>query len=326
MYRLLILWVLVFCLLMPVSMFGQATEGTILGTVFDPTGAVMPNTTVRVTNTLTGAERITSTNAAGEYAVTNLPLGTYAVTAEMAGFKKAVHPPVPMTVKARVRVDLTLEVGDASQSIEVTGATPLLKTDTAEVGGVVSRQLLQDVPIFSRNFLALAALVPGTTSGPPASRQRDFSGASVTIGGASAEANNFIIDGISNNMEFSGALAVVPPIDAIQEFAIQTSQYSAEFGRSGGGVVNVAIKSGTNDWHGFAYDYLRNDKLDARPYDFTGTNPAKPPLRRNQFGGGLGCRSSGTSCLRSATTRAFATPPAPLPSTSCRARPRSVAT
>jgi hypothetical protein len=288
MHRLLILWGLVFCLLTPAGVFGQATEGTILGTVFDPTGAVMPNTTVQVTNTLTGVVRSTTTNAAGEYVVTNLPLGTYTVTAEMTGFKKAVHPPVPLTVKARVRVDLTLEVGDATQSIEVTGATPLLKTDTAEVGGVVSRQLLQDVPIFSRNFLALAALVPGTTSGPPASRQRDFSGAAVTIGGASAEANNFIIDGISNNMEFSGALAVVPPIDAIQEFAIQTSQYSAEFGRSGGGVVNVAIKSGTNDWHGFAYDYFRNDKLDARPYDFTGTNPAKPPLRRNQFGGGLG--------------------------------------
>lgn len=274
--------------LAPVWLYGQATEGTILGTVTDPTGAVMPNTSVQVTNTGTGVVRTTTTDASGEYVVTNLPLGTYSVSAEMTGFKKAVHPPVPITVKARVRVDLSLEVGEATQSIEVTGATALIKTDTAEVGGVVSRQVLQDVPIFGRNFLSLAALVPGTTNGPQASRQRDFSGASVTIGGASAEANNFIIDGISNNMEFSGALAVVPPIDAIQEFAIQTSQYSAEFGRSGGGVVNVAIKSGTNDWHGFAYDYFRNDKLDARPYDFTGTNPPKQPLRRNQFGGGLG--------------------------------------
>ncbi|MFN0172539.1 MAG: carboxypeptidase regulatory-like domain-containing protein [Bryobacteraceae bacterium] len=274
--------------LLPVFLLGQATEGTILGTITDPTGAVMPNTTVQVLNTGTGVTRTAATDASGEFVVTNLPLGTYQVSAEMKGFKKAVHPPVPITVKARVRVDMTLEVGEASQSIEVSGATALIKTDTAEVGGVVSRQVLQDVPIFGRNFLALAALVPGTTNGPQNSRQRDFSGASVTIGGASAEANNFIIDGISNNMEFSGALAVVPPIDAIQEFAIQTSQYSAEFGRSGGGVVNVAIKSGTNDWHGFGYDYFRNDKLDARPYDFTGTNPRKTPLRRNQFGGGLG--------------------------------------
>ncbi len=274
--------------LQPNFLQGQATEGTNLGNVTDTTGAVMPNTTVQVLNTGTGVIRTASTDASGEFVVTNLPLGTYQVSAEMKGFKKAVHPPVPITVKARVRVDMTLEVGEASQSIEVSGATALIKTDTAEVGGVVSRQVLQDVPIFGRNFLALAALVPGTTNGPQASRQRDFSGASVTIGGASAEANNFIIDGISNNMEFSGALAVVPPIDAIQEFAIQTSQYSAEFGRSGGGVVNVAIKSGTNDWHGFGYDYFRNDKLDARPYDFTGTNPPKTPLRRNQFGGGMG--------------------------------------
>lgn len=267
---------------------GQATEGTILGSITDPSGAALPNAPIRIENAGTGAVRTTVTNEAGEYTVTNLPLGSYTVSAEAPGFKRALHPPVPVTVKARVRVDLKLEVGETSQSVEVTGATPLIKTDTAEVSGVVARQVLQDVPVFGRNFLALAALVPGTTSGPPASRQRDFSGASVNIGGASAEANNFIIDGISNNMEFSGAMGVVPAIDAIQEFAIQTSQYSAEFGRSGGGVVNVAIKSGTNEWHGFAYDYLRNDKLDARPYDFTFTNQRKQPLRRNQFGAGLG--------------------------------------
>jgi len=269
-------------------LFAQATEGTILGNLTDQTGAAMANALVVVTNTGTGVSRETRTNEAGEYVVTNLPLGTYSVTAEAKGFKRAVQAAVPITVKARVRVDMALEVGETTQRIEVSSAAPLVKTDTAEVGGVVSRQVLQDVPVFGRNFLALAALVPGTTNGPPASRQRDFSGASVTISGASAEANNFIIDGISNNMEFSGALGVVPAIDAIQEFAIQTSQYSAEFGRSGGGVVNVAIKSGTNDLHGFAYDYLRNDKLDARVFDFTGTNPAKQPLRRNQFGGGLG--------------------------------------
>ncbi|MCC6587183.1 MAG: TonB-dependent receptor [Bryobacterales bacterium] len=267
---------------------GQATEGTILGSIVDATGAAISNAPVRITNIGTGAIRSTTTNELGEYTVTNLPLGDYSVSAELSGFKKAVHPPVPITVKARVRVDLRLEVGETSQSVEVTGATPLIKTDTAEVGGVVSRQILQDVPVFGRNFLALAALVPGTTSGPPASRQRDFSGASINVGGASAEANNFIIDGISNNMEFSGAMGVVPAIDAIQEFAIQTSQYSAEFGRSGGGIVNLAIKSGSNEWHGFGYDYFRNDKLDARPFDFTFTNQPKQPLRRNQFGGGMG--------------------------------------
>ncbi|MEW5978963.1 MAG: TonB-dependent receptor [Acidobacteriota bacterium] len=272
----------------PVTLAAQATEGTILGTVVDPTGGAVVNARVVVKSILTGAERVSATSETGEYIVTNLPLGSYGVTVEAPGFKRAVHPPVDVTVKARVRVNVTLEVGEITENVFVSAAAPLIRTDSPEVGGVISRQTLQEIPIFGRNFLAISALVPGTTNGPPVSRQRDLSGASVTVAGASAEANNFIIDGISNNMEFSGAMGVVPAIDAIQEFAIQTSQYSAEFGRSGGGVINVAIKSGTNELHGFAYDYLRNDRLNARPFDFTGTNPRKQPLRRNQFGFGAG--------------------------------------
>lgn len=267
---------------------GQATEGSILGTVTDPSGATVANGNITVASVETGNARKAVTNDAGEYVVTNLPLGHYTVSAQASGFKRVVQPPVEITVKARVRVDFSLQVGDTSQSVEVTGATPLIRTDSAEVGGVVSRQVLQEIPVFGRNFMSLASLVPGTTSGALSSRQRDFSGSAITIGGAAAEANNFIIDGISNNMEFSGAMGVTPAIDAIQEFAVQTSQYSAEFGRSGGGVVNVAIRSGSNEYHGFAYDYLRNSVLDARPYDFTGTNPPIQPLRRNQFGAGMG--------------------------------------
>jgi hypothetical protein len=269
-------------------LFGQATEGTILGTLTDATGAVVSNAVVNVESLGTGVVRTTRSNNLGEYLVSNLPLGTYSVSTDAPGFKRAVQPQVTITVKARVRVDFQLEIGDTTQIVEVTAIPALIKTDTAETGGVVNRELLQDMPVFSRNFMSLAALVPGTTGGGGSSRQRDFSGSAITIGGASAEANNFIVDGISNNMEFSGAMGVTPAIDAIQEFAVQTSQYSAEFGRSGGGVVNVAIRSGTNEYHGFAYDYLRNDKLDARPYDFTGTTPVKQPLRRNQFGAGLG--------------------------------------
>jgi hypothetical protein len=280
--------VLLLCLFYPILLAAQATEGSILGTITDTTGAVVPRAAVRVTNVGTGIKRLAETDSSGEYVVTNLSLGSYRVVVEAKGFQRLINPPVAITVKARVRVDGVLQVGEVSQEVNVSASASLIRTDTPELGGVVSRQVLQDVPNIGRNFLSLAGLVPGTTNGPPASRQRDFSGASVTISGASAEANNFIIDGISDNMEFSGAIGVVPPMDAIQEFAIQTSQYSAEFGRSGGGVVNVAIKSGTNDFHGFAYDYLRNDRLDARPFDFTGTNPRKTPIRRNQFGAGLG--------------------------------------
>ncbi len=268
--------------------FGQATEGTIFGLLRDPSGAVVTTATVNVENVDTGVVRTTHPNETGEYVVSNLPLGSYRVSVEAAGFKRSLQPPVTLTVKARIRVDMTLEVGEATQSVEVSAAAALIKTDTPEVGGLVTREELNEVPVFDRNFMTLAGLVPGTTEGPASARQRDFSGSAITVGGAAAEANNFIVDGVSNNMEFSGAMGVTPPIDAIQEFAIQTSQYSAEFGRSGGGVVNVAIRSGTNQYHGFLYDYLRNDKLDAKSYDFTNTRPAKQPLRRNQFGGGIG--------------------------------------
>jgi hypothetical protein len=270
------------------SLFGQATEGTILGILRDPSGAVIRHGRIEVLNVQTGVTRATETNETGEYVVSNLPPGSYSVTVEAPGFKKAVQGAVSLTVKATIRVDVALEVGQAAQTVEVNAAAPLIKTDTAEVGGVVSRELIEDAPVFDRNFMSLAGLIPGTTEGPASARQRDFSGSAVTVGGAAAEANNFIVDGVSNNMEFSGAMGVTPALDAIQEFAIQTSQYSAEFGRSGGGVVNVAIRSGTNQYHGFAYDYFRNNVLNAEPYDFTHTNPPNPPVRQNQFGAGLG--------------------------------------
>jgi len=270
------------------ALFGQATEGSILGSITDASGGVVTSAKVSVTNVDTGVVRATTPAQTGEYVVSNLPPGRYSVTAEAPGFRRAIQPTVELTVKARVRVDLSLLVGDTAQTVEVQAAASLIRTDTSEVGAVVGRDQLADAPVFDRNFMTLAGLIAGTTEGPSSARQRDFSGSAVTVGGAAAEANNFIVDGVSNNMEFSGAMGVTPALDAIQEFAIQTSQYSAEFGRSGGGVVNVAIRSGTNQYHGFAYDYLRNDKLDAQAYDFTNTHPPKQPLRRNLFGAGIG--------------------------------------
>ena len=275
----------------PAPVFGQATEGSILGTITDGSGAAIVGATVNVTSVQTGYVRTTPTNEAGDFVVTNLPLGSYTVSTEMAGFKKAIHPPVEITVKARVRVNLQLEVGEVTQSVDVSAEAPLLKTDTVEVSTVVRRDQLQDLPVVSRHFLSLSVLTPGTVY-IPTGRVAEFSGGTgigaVGIGSQGANQNNFILDGISNNMEFSGAMGVQPSLDAIQEFSIQTSGYSAEFGKAGGGIVNVAIRSGSNELHGFAYDYLRNDILNARPYDFTGTNPARLPLRRNLFGGGAG--------------------------------------
>lgn len=286
-----------FCLITALALISspcllaQATEGSILGTVADPSGSVVTGASIKVTSVQTNFVRSTVTNSNGEYVVPNLPLGSYTVSAEMPGFKKSVYPPVEITVKARLRVDLQLAVGEVSQAVEVTGSAPVLKTDTPEVSTLITRKQLDSLPSQNRHFLSMAVLTPGTyrkwTAGG-GDRIGDFSGGeSIAVNGLNSGQNNFILDGVSNNVEHTGGLNAVPAIDAIQEVSIQTNAYSAEFGRSAGAVVNVAMKSGTNQIHGFGYDYLQNDLFNSRPYDFSGTNPAKQPLRKNLFGGGI---------------------------------------
>jgi hypothetical protein len=271
-----------------VSLQAQATFGRIFGTVTDRSGSVVPGAIVTITSVERGAGRTTTTNETGEYSLPDVDLGSYVLSVHAQGFKTLQHPAVTITVKAQIRVDAQLELGDVSQTIRVEASSPLVRTGSAEVSNVISRHELQNLPIVSRNLLNVASLSGGTNGGNPGGRQAGISGAEIIVNGAPAEANNFIIDGVSDNMEFSGTIAILPPIDAVQEFAVQTSQYSAEFGRGAGGLVNMALKSGTNQIHGFGYDYLQNDLLNARPFDFTRTNPAKQALRRNQFGGGAG--------------------------------------
>lgn len=281
-------WICPLILLTAANLFGQATSGSIFGSITDASGAAVPNAKVTIANIERGTVRTVNTDNEGQYALSNVDLGTYTVSVEAGGFKRATNPAVTMTVKARIQVDTVLEVGESSQTVEVTSTAPLIKTGTAEVSNVISRQQLHDLPILSRNLLSIAALSAGTNGGHAASRQAAISGAALVANGAPAESNNFIIDGVSSNMEFSGTISTMPPIDAVQEVSVQTSQFSAEFGHSAGAVVNIALKSGTNAIHGFAYDYLQNDLLNARPYDFTGANQPKQALRRNQFGGGAG--------------------------------------
>ncbi len=278
-------------MLLPVSaLFGQATEATILGTVTDNSSAAVADAEVTVTNVETNQVRATRSNAEGEYLVPDLPIGTYIVAAEKTGFRKAVQPPFHIDLKARVRADLRLEVGEVSQSIQVTAAAPMLRTDSPEVSTLITEQQLQSLPSQDRHFLSMSVLTPGTYRQWQGNNDRigDFSGGeSLGVNGLNTGSNNFLLDGVSDNLELTGGLNDVPPIDAIQEVSIQTDAYSAEFGRAAGAVVNVALKSGTNSLQGFAYDYLQNDLFNARPYDFTDTNPAKQPLRQNLFGGGL---------------------------------------
>ncbi len=267
--------------------FGQATEGTILGTIYDPSGAPLPKAKVQVEGDNTGLVRTTLTNEEGEYVAASLPLGLYSVSVRQTGFKLTKVSGIEITVKARVRADLHLQLGSMTESVTVEAEAPLLKTDTMEVSNLVTREQLQTLPLLTRHFLNLSILTPNVTR-LPAGRQADLGGDSFALGAQGADQNNFIIEGISDNMEFSGTIGVVPSIDSIQEVSFQTSGFSAEFGRGGGAIVNLAIRSGTNQLHGFAYDYLQNDVFNARPYDFTGTNPEKQPLRRNQFGAGAG--------------------------------------
>ena len=270
------------------SIYAQATFGAIFGTVTDTSGAVVKGATVSTKSVERGTTRTTATNDAGEYTITDLDLGSYIVSVQAPGFAGVSSQPLTVTVKSRIRMDTQLQVGQVSQSVSVESSSPLVRTGSAEVSNVITGKELHNLPVISRNLLNVASLTGGSNGGNASGRQAGISGAELVVNGSFAESNNFIIDGVSDNMEFSGTIAILPAIDAVQEFAVQTSQYSAEFGRSAGAVVNMALKSGTNEVHGFAYDYLQNDIMNARSYDFTGTNPAKPPLRRNQFGIGAG--------------------------------------
>lgn len=179
--------------------YGQATEGSILGTVYDPSGSPVPNANVRVTGDNTGLARTTQTNETGEYVVAALPLGFYSVSVEQRGFKKALVPGVEITVKARVRADLHLAIGETTETVSVIASTPLLKTDTIEVSNLLTREQLQSLPVLSRHFLNLSILTPNSIR-LPAGRQADLGGDSFAIGTQAADQNNFIIEGISNNM------------------------------------------------------------------------------------------------------------------------------
>jgi hypothetical protein len=265
----------------------QSTQGTIFGTVTDPSGAPVPQAAITVRSVERGVARTTRTDGTGQYVTPDLEVGLYTVSVEAQGFKQAISGPVPVEVKARVRVDTQLQMGQMTEQVTVEATSALVRTGSAEVSNVVGRQELHELPVFSRNIVQLTSLTPGTNAGVN-DYAGSISGFELIVNGSQAETNNFILDGVSDNMMFSGTISLVPPIDAVQEFAVQTSQFSAELGRAGGGVVNMALKSGTNQLHGFAYEYFQNSALNARPFDFTNTHPGILPFRKNQFGIGAG--------------------------------------
>jgi len=272
----------------------QVESGKIVGTVRDVSGAVVANATVRVTEIQTNVERQTKTDSSGEYVVTELKSGQYTVTVEHQGFKKAVQAAFKLDVNQVVRVDITLAVGSVSEEVVVTAAAPLIESDTSSLGQVIEQNSVNDMPLDGRDFIELAYLTPGVNQGPTAGYTVQQGGipedqrgnASVQVNGLTATNNNFLLNGFDNNEQQIGIEVIQPSIDAIQEFKVQTNNFGADIGR-GGAVVNVVLKSGTNQFHGSLFEFVRNSAFDAKNYFDSSTQPIAP-FKQNQFGGTFG--------------------------------------
>lgn len=264
-----------------------AQTGQITGRVADASGAVVAGASVKVKNAGTNVERTTVSNDSGLYTVPLLGPGRYNVAAEKPGFKLATLTNVDLAVDQRLEVNFTLEIGSVSEKIDVVEQSQQLNTVEASQGQVIDNKRIVEMPLNGRYYGDLALLPTGAVPSAPGSRFGGFSS-----GGQRVTQNNYLIDGIDNNsVELAGAgrraEMVQPSIDAVQEFKVQTNAYSAEFGRAMGAIVNLTLKSGTNQVHGSAFEFLRNEKLDALNY-FTPAGAAKPPFKRNQYGFSFG--------------------------------------
>jgi hypothetical protein len=272
------------------TVFAQKDTGSIVGTVKDPTGAVVTGASVEVTDVERGQTFRTKTSDAGEFVASPLRVGRYTVTVEKAGFKKAVSETVELNVQGRVAVNIGLQVGQQTEEVIVTGAAPLLETETSELGQVVDRRRVSNLPLNGRNFAQLALLSTGTAPSEPGAR--DEGGYGFSANGARSLQNNFLLDGVDNNSNLPDLLnesnyVIQPPVEALQEFKVQTNAYGAEFGRGNGAIVNAVIKSGTNSIHGSAWEFIRNNKFDSRNY-FDPVGQPAPQYQQNQFGATFG--------------------------------------
>jgi len=274
-------------------LIAQVDRGSIVGVINDPSGANVSGAEVIIRNLATDQSISVTTDSTGAYAANLLRIGSYSVTVEKQGFKRAVKPNVDVGVNQVVRVDLNLQVGGANEVVEVTGVVPLLQTETSSLGTLETEKRISDLPLNGRNFIQLAYLGPGANSGMTGSNvsggvfENERANEALSVNGLRVSNNNFLLNGVDNNEFGLGGVVVLPPPDAIQEFRTEENSMSAEFGR-GGAAVNVVVKSGTNRIHGGAFEFIRNDALDARNY-FASPSPApKPGFKRNQFGAFLG--------------------------------------
>jgi len=275
----------------------QVESAKVVGAVRDGTGAAIAGAKVTVTNADTNVKRAVSADAGGEYVVTELKPGTYTLVAEHEGFKKAEQTPIKLDVNQVARVDFTLSVGSINETVTVTASEPLVESETSSIGQVIDQSRVHELPLNGRNFMQLAYLSPGVNKGPASTgstgnvQQGDIpederGNGSIQVNGLWATNNNYLLNGFDNNEQQIGFELIEPPIDAIQEFKVQTNNFGADIGK-GGAVVNVVTKSGGNRFHGSAFEFLRNSFMDAKNYFDDPTQPI-PSFKRNEFGGSFG--------------------------------------
>lgn len=281
-----ILYVFVFLLGLNAAAFAQTDQGTIVGTITDSSGAVVPGATVTLTSADTGLALTRQTDQSGIYTFSPVKIGNYSLNVTSAGFAQMRREGLHLDIQQRLQVNFSLKPGGTTEVVDVTSAAPLMQTEEASTGQVISAKTIDATPLNGRNWVFIAQLTAGVA---PANGARGAGKGDFNANGQRAEQNNFILDGVDNNTNvvdfLNGASFVVrPPPDALAEFKVQTGAYSAEFGHSAGAVINASIKSGTNDIHGDLWEYWRNDVLDARDY----FAQSVPEYRQNQFGATLG--------------------------------------
>ncbi|HTM51647.1 MAG TPA: carboxypeptidase regulatory-like domain-containing protein [Bryobacteraceae bacterium] len=283
---------LLLLLLLPCSVFAQAVSGTIYGVVRDPSEAAVAGAAVTVRNVNTNYIRSAQTTSDGDYRFPSLPLGSYRLTVEHPGFGAFTQEGITLQVDQQARVDVTLKVGAVSEKVVVSAEAALVNTTNAETSEVVERQRVEQLPLNGRNFVQLIQLTAGTNAGSAGDQQNNlvinhFRGSAFfTANGMRSWYNNYILDGVNNNESAwnSGGIIMLPVIDAIQEFKVATGNFSSEFGRAVGGVVNVQTRSGTNDYHGNLFEFFRNSSLDANDFFNNASGKPRPSFRQNQFG------------------------------------------
>ncbi len=268
----------------PLSIYAQTATATLVGRTIDETEAALPNVKITLTQTATGQTRTVTSDDSGNYVFLLLPAGKYQLSAELAGFQKLVRGEFELQVDQRASLDLPLKAGQITETVEIKNEGLILQTESASIGTVIDQAKIVRLPLNGREFQQLALLVPGASPAAQGS-SLSFRGG-FNVGGARESANQFLLDGVDDNNSSANQFVFRPSIDMIQEFKVQTNSYSAEFGRGAGAQVNIITKSGTNGYHGNAFEFLRNSAFDAK--NFFDLPTTSPSFKRNQFGATFG--------------------------------------